>query len=99
MKDAWNVNLSSVSLIYQSVRFNAPVNHIRFIHSQDPNFSLKCGIGSCEKVYKKLDSILQHYRRIHSSQATENVWNNISAGSETDIDLHIVDDINVDINV
>ncbi|KAJ8043486.1 hypothetical protein HOLleu_10590 [Holothuria leucospilota] len=81
---------------YQSVRFNALVNHIRFIHSNDPHFSIKCGVGSCEKVYKKLDSFLQHVRRFHNT--IESVESLSVTENEANHDLQDVENLNVSNN-
>lgn len=41
------------------------MQHLRLLHSHEPDFSVRCGIESCEKVYKKIPSFLSHIHRKH----------------------------------
>ena len=44
------------------------VSHLRLVHSQDPNFSTDCGIGSCSKRFSTFAAFNTHIYRHHRSE-------------------------------
>lgn len=50
---------------YQTVIFRRLIQHLRLVHEHEPNFSVRCGIHGCEKVYTKVDSYIKHIQRNH----------------------------------
>ena len=45
--------------------FSSLLSHLRFVHDNDPDFFLTCGIGGCGKTYRKLASYRTHVYRHH----------------------------------
>lgn len=50
---------------YQTRTIRRLIEHYRLVHSQEPNFSIQCGIDSCEKVYTNVNSYRKHIQCIH----------------------------------
>lgn len=50
--------------------FRRYLRHIRFVHSNEPNFSISCIY--CEKSFKKFTSFKSHLQRKHQEQLHEN---------------------------
>ena len=42
------------------------LNHIRLVHSSDPNFSIQCSYGGCSSVFKNFRTY-QNHRLVHHS--------------------------------
>ena len=50
---------------FRVMNFSAFLSHLRFVHDNDPDFFLTCGIGGCGKTYRKLASYRTHVYRHH----------------------------------
>ena len=51
---------------YTGVKFNRHLRHIKFHHSNEPNFSISC--GECGQSFRKFESFKSHVRRKHRNQ-------------------------------
>ena len=51
---------------YTGVKFNRHLQHIKFHHSNEPNFSISC--GDCGQSFRKFESFKSHVRRKHRNQ-------------------------------
>ncbi|XP_041472583.1 uncharacterized protein LOC121421848 [Lytechinus variegatus] len=59
--------------LYQGVRLRKLVNHIRSIHSHEPDFFLVCGIQGCQRSYKVFSSYITHLNRHHKEEFASSV--------------------------
>lgn len=57
---------------YQTRVFRRLIEHLRLVHAHEPNFSIRCGINNCEKVYNNVDSYVKHIKRNHGGYRLDN---------------------------
>lgn len=68
------------------------MNHIRSIHSHEPDFFLVCGIQGCQRSYKVFSSYITHLNRHHKEEfASSDYIEDVHAAPPT-----VANDINVD---
>lgn len=50
---------------FESREYYKLISHYRFVHSNENDFFLTCGVDGCEKKYSLVRSLLQHMKRRH----------------------------------
>lgn len=70
------------------------IKHIELMHSNQPNFSVTCGIGGCLRIFKNVRSFRNHVSAYHSKAdlVTNNTHADTHAGLDYEEDSAIGDD-------
>ncbi|KAJ8035843.1 Sterile alpha motif domain-containing protein 3 [Holothuria leucospilota] len=63
--ESFQVHCCSICKTFRTKTFKKLLHHIRFTHSIEPNFCIRCGIDGCERKYRKYTSFYSHLRRSH----------------------------------
>lgn len=65
LMESFQVHCCPICKTFGTEIFKKLLHHIRFTHSIEPNFCIRCGIDGCEGKYRKYTSFYSHLRRSH----------------------------------
>lgn len=51
--------------VLQAPTIQFVLQHMRSVHSSDPNFLVTCGLNGCPRTFRKFSSFYQHIYRNH----------------------------------
>ena len=51
--------------VFHALTIQLVLSHLRLVHSNDPNFSVVCGIGGCSTTSRTFSALYQHIYKKH----------------------------------
>lgn len=77
----------SICNTFRTITFKKLLHHIRFSHSIEPNFSIRCGIDGCERKYRVFSTFYSHLRKFHKRVFDVNIRHDSNSGGHEDTEV------------